>query len=501
MQLQTEILNMESCEIKIIKKDEVHVVVDCDASIARELNDYFTYFVPGYKFMPAYRNKMWDGKIRLFHLHTHKLYAGLLSQLETFCLKSGYDIEIPDEFVARDIDSNKLYEFIELLNLHVRDKKISMRDYQFDAFVECVRNRRILLLSPTASGKSLIIYALIRYYLLSSIFEDRNNKILIVVPTTSLVEQMYKDFKDYAYQTSWKVGKHCHRLYYGKEKKTRKSVIISTWQSIYDNPKSFFKQFIVCIGDEAHGFKAKSMTDMMTAMTNCRYRIGTTGTLDGTKTHKLVLEGLFGSVHQVISTKDLINDKVLAEMEINVKVLVHTDFVKIEKYQDEITAIISSEKRNNYIINLVTSLEGNTLILYQYVENHGQVLLDMLDPKRTYFVHGGVDAQKRERIRARTEKSTNKIIIASYGTFSTGINIKNINNVVLSSPTKSRIRNLQSIGRGLRRSETKDKVKVFDLADDFTQVSTKSYTLKHFIERVKIYNEEDFDYDMEKVIL
>ena len=492
---------MELNDLTIIKQDEVYVTVDCEKSIARELNDYFTFFVPGYKFMPSYRNRVWDGKIRLFHLHNHKLYAGLINHLQEFCVKAGYTISIPDEYISRDIDSNKLYEFIELLNLHVKDTKISMRDYQFDAFVECVRNRRILLLSPTASGKSLIIYALIRYYLLSSAFEDRNNKILIVVPTTSLVEQMYKDFRDYSHQTNWKVGKHCHRLYYGKEKKTRKSVIISTWQSIYDNPKEFFKQFIVCVGDEAHGFKAKSMTDMMTAMVNCRYRIGTTGTLDGTKTHKLVLEGLFGSVHQVISTKNLITDKVLAEMEINVKVLVHSDPVTIDKYQDEITCIISSEKRNEYIISLIDSLEGNTLVLYQYVENHGQVMVDMLDPKRTYFVHGGVDAQKRERIRAKTEKSTDRIIIASYGTFSTGINIKNINNIILSSPTKSRIRSLQSIGRGLRRSETKDKVKVFDLADDFTNVSTKSYTLKHFIERVKIYNEEDFDYNMEKVIL
>ncbi len=492
---------MESCDLKIIKKDEVYVVIDCEKSIARELSEYFTYFVPGYKFMPSYRNRAWDGKIRLFHLHTHKLYAGLLDHLQEFCERAGYSFSIPDEYIPRDIDSNKLYEFIELLNLHVKDTKISMRDYQFDAFVECVRNRRILLLSPTASGKSLIIYALIRYYLLSSIFEDKNNKILIVVPTTSLVEQMYKDFRDYSHHSNWKVGKFCHRLYYGKEKKTRKSVIISTWQSIYDNPKEFFKQFIVCVGDEAHGFKAKSMTDMMTNMINCRYRIGTTGTLDGTKTHKLVLEGLFGSVHQVISTKDLIDDKVLAEMEINVKVLVHQDPLTIDKYQDEINYIISSEKRNQYIVDLINMLEGNTLVLYQYVENHGQVLLDMLDSSRTYFVHGGVDAQKRERIRARTEKSTDRIIIASYGTFSTGINIRNINNIILSSPTKSRIRNLQSIGRGLRRSETKDTVKVFDLADDFTKVSNKYYTLKHFIERIKIYNEEDFDYNMEKVIL
>ena len=488
--------------LKVVKKDEVHVIIECEQSIARELNDYFTFFVPGYKFMPAFRDRRWDGKIRLFHLNHHTLYGGLLAQLREFCDKSGYTVDIPEEFIPRDIDNNKLYEFIELLNLHVKDQKISMRDYQFDAFYECVKNRRLLLLSPTASGKSLIIYALIRYYLLSSVFQDREKKILIVVPTTSLVEQMYKDFKDYSYQDpNWRVGKFCHRLYHGKEKKTRKSVIISTWQSIYNNPKDYFKQFIVCIGDEAHGFKAKSMTDMMTAMTNCRYRIGTTGTLDGTKTHKLVLEGLFGSVHQVITTKTLIDEKFLAEMEINCKVLVHRNPITIDNYQQEINAIISSEKRNKYIVDLINSLEGNTLVLYQYVENHGQVLLEMLDPQRTYFVWGGVDAQKRERIRAKTEKGTDKIILASYGTFSTGINIRNINNIILSSPTKSRIRNLQSIGRGLRKSKTKEKVKVFDLADDFTEISSKYYTLKHFVERIKIYNEEKFDYTMDKIIL
>ena len=500
MPLQIESTNKDY-DLIVTKKNEVHVVIDCDNYIAKELSDYFTFFVPGYKFMPAYRSRAWDGKIRLFSLRDHQLYGGLIQHLIIFCQRANYTVFIPDEFIPREIDNNKLYEFIELLNLHVKDKKIGMRDYQFDAFAECIKNRRILLLSPTASGKSLIIYALIRYYLLSELITSGEYKILIVVPTTSLVEQMYKDFRDYSAQNSWRVGKNCHRLYYGKEKDSKKPVIISTWQSIYNREKDFFKKFLVCIGDEAHGFKAKSMSDMMTNMINCRYRIGTTGTLDGTKTHKLVLEGLFGEVQQVISTKDLINQEVLAELDINCKVLVHNENVEINKYQDEITLIVSSEKRNNYLINLAYSLKGNTLILYQYVETHGQVLYEMLDPERTYFIHGGVETQKRERVRSRTEKSNNKIIVASYGTFSTGINIKNINNVILASPTKSRIRNLQSIGRGLRRSDTKDKVKVFDIADDFTNVSNKYYTLKHFIERIKIYNEEKFDYKMDKIIL
>ena len=287
---------------------------------------------------------------------------------------------------------------------------------------------RTLLLSPTASGKSLIIYSLVRYHQL------KGRKQLIVVPTTSLVEQMYGDFRDYSTANGWKVQDNCHRIYGGKEKTNEYPITISTWQSIYKYPKKWFEQFDVFYGDEAHLFKAKSLTTLMNKCINTPYRIGTTGTLDGTKTHRLVLEGVFGQVHKVTTTKKLMDDKQLANLKIICCTLNYPDEIRKQlkgyNYQEEIDWIVTCPKRNEIIKNLTVAQEGNTLLLFQYVEKHGKVLYEMLEKhskdRKVFFVFGGTDTETREEIRALTEKENNAIIVASYGTFSTGINIRNL---------------------------------------------------------------------------
>ena len=322
---------------------------------------------------------------------------------------------------------------------------MEVRDYQKKAFTYAVRKNRCLLLSPTASGKSLIVYLLVRFNLLRL----KDKKILIIVPTTSLVEQLYKDFKDYG----WDNEKNIHRIYEGHSKDTDKKVIISTWQSIYNLPKTWFKQFGMIVGDEAHLFKAVSLTKICTKLVQCPYKIGCTGTLDDSKTHKLVLEGLFGAVNKVVSTTELQDKDQLAKLKIFCLVLQYSkqqrDFLKNKSYQEEINFLVSNEKRNKYIKNLATNLHGNTLCLFQYVEKHGKLLYQLIKEKAgdrpIFYIHGGVEANEREQVRAITEKSDNAIIVASYGTFSTGINIRNLHNIVFSSPSKSRIRNLQSI--------------------------------------------------------
>ena len=338
----------------------------------------------------------------------------------------------------------------------------------------------------------------------SRLKERKANKVLIIVPTTSLVEQLYKDFRDYGYNV-----KHIHRIYQGHEKDTTKRVVISTWQSVYKLPKKWFADFGVVIGDEAHLFKSQSLTTIMTKMTNCKYRIGMTGTLDGSKTHKLVLEGLFGAVNRVAQTTDLIEKKQLAKFKIHCLILQHgknaRDYLKDKTYQEEMDYLCASKSRNNYIKNLCVGLQGNTLCLFQYVEKHGKVLEELIrlkDPERkVFFVYGGVNADEREEIRAITEKSDSAIIVASYGTFSTGINIRNLHNIVFSSPSKSRIRNLQSIGRGLRLGDNKTNATLYDIADDVSYGEKENYTLQHFRERINIYNEESFDYEIHNVEL
>mgnify|MGYP003111118155 FL=1 len=364
------------------------------------------------------------------------------------------------------------------------------RDYQIEGVYDALKHNRKLLISPTASGKSLMIYSIVRYYV------EKKQSILIVVPTTSLVEQMYKDFEDYG----WDVGSFCHKIYAGKERETNSQVIITTWQSIYKLPRKYFERFSVVIGDEAHQFKSKSLISIMTKLSDAKYRFGFTGTLDGTQTHKWVLEGLFGPSYKIIKTDELMKKGHLATLDINVLLLKHSPN-KFETFEDEVQYIISHEKRNRFIRNLALDLKGNTLILFARVEAHGQPLYEMINNKKidnrnVFFIHGGVDTEDREKVRAITEKESNAIIVASYGTFSTGINIKNLHNIIFASPSKSRIRNLQSIGRVLRKGDKKSKATLYDIADDIRYKSRKNYTLNHLIERIKIYNEENFNYDI-----
>ena len=486
--------------ITVSKKNEVYLKIDTDPSTEQELSDFFTFEVPGARFMPLYKNRMWDGKVRLFSQYTKELYLGLLPYVKEFANTLEYDLQINIPDLGEKVN---VENFTKLLKLQSGGKDIQIRDYQIDAVRHALRHSRTLLLSPTASGKSLIIYTLIRYH------QQQNRKQLIVVPTTSLVEQMYGDFQDYATATDWKVSENCHRIYGGKEKSNEYDITISTWQSIYKFPKQWFQKFDVIYGDEAHNFKSKSLTTLMNKCTNAPYRYGTTGTLDGTQTHKLVLEGVFGAVHKVTTTKKLMEDKQLADLKIVCCTLNYTKdeerkFITKGTYQEEIDWIVQNPQRNEIIKNLTIAQEGNTLLLFQYVDKHGKVLHEMIDKavkgnRKVFFVYGGTDTQTREDIRAITEKENDAIIIASYGTFSTGINIRNLHNIVFASPTKSRIRNLQSIGRGLRRGDQKVQCKLFDIGDDLSWKSKKNYTLNHLIESVKIYNEEGFDYKLVKI--
>jgi superfamily II DNA or RNA helicase len=470
-------------DLRIVQVDNVWARVDCEPSIAQELCDFFTFEDPGAKFSPAVKARHWDGKTRLFSVKTHKIYAGLIKYIIEFAKVNNYSATyalLPNNYGKPDA------EFLNHLKLPV-----TPHDYQVAAFEHAIAVGRSVIISPTASGKSLMIYTIARYLL------ARNKKCgLLVVPTISLVEQMYSDFKDYG----WDVEKNCQKIYQGQTKEPTAKLVISTWQSIYEMPRAYFKKFDFVIGDEAHTFKASSLRDIMTKLVNCDYRIGTTGTLDGTKINKLILEGLFGPVRKIVATKDLMDRGLLAQLDIRCCVLTYPpeecQHVKGMEYKDEIDFIVGHERRNKFIRNLVEYLDGNTLILYTYVDKHGRVLdkliRDKITDRKIFFVCGLTDVESREEVRHLTEKETNAIIIASYGTFSTGINIRNLHNVVFASPTKSQIRTLQSIGRGLRLGDNKTKAVLFDIADDLRYKNYVNFTLKHYEERVKIYNSERF---------
>ena len=438
--------------------------------------------------MPQYRSRYWDGKIRLFNIDKKEIYCGLIDKLQVFCQRYGYTFEFEtNKYYGLPYEENEMVSQEGVQDYLQRITSFKPREYQVEGVYDALRRNRRLLISPTGSGKSLMIYGVCRYHV------EQSRKVLIVVPTTSLVEQMYKDFEDYG----WNAEHHCYKIYGGKTRIAKKDVVISTWQSIYKMDRKWFGQFDVIIGDEAHQFKSKSLISIMSKLADAKYRYGFTGTLDGTQTHKWVLEGLFGPSYKIINTKDLQEAGYLAKLNIKVLLMKHDPQI-FETYEDEVQFIIGHEKRNRFIKNLAHDLKGNTLILFSRVAAHGEGLYDLIntDSRKVFFVHGGVDTEERETVRQITEQEQDAIIIASFGTFSTGINIKNLHNVIFSSPSKSRIRTLQSIGRVLRKSENKLKATLYDIADDCKKGSRSNYTLNHLVERIKYYNEEKFNYDI-----
>ena len=472
--------------------------IECEDGIAAELREYFSFYVPGYKFMPAYKNRVWDGKIRLFNDRTRELPAGLFNHILTFAESREYEIIPEDSDYGTPDDSNKvnpdaLYKFIEHLKL-----PWEIRDYQFDAIATGIHRKRAILLSPTGSGKSLIIYALIKWYL-----TNYDKKVLIIVPTTSLVEQMHNDFVHYGSKEE-----ELHRIYSGKDKVTNKRIVISTWQSVYKLTFDWFSQFGAVFGDECHGFKSKSLMSIMNKSKEAEYRFGTTGTLDGTQTHELVLQGLFGKIYKVTTTKDLQKSETLAELDIKRIMLIHDEQTRKtfgrRTYQEEIEYIVMKDSRNNFITNLALDQKGNTLVLFQFVEKHGKVLFNKVRDKavenrKVFFVAGETPTTDREAIRKIVEKQKDSIIIASLGTFSTGINIRNLNNIIFASPSKSQIRVLQSIGRGLRQGDNKEITNLYDISDDISWKRRQNFALLHSYERLKIYKKERFNFKTYKV--
>jgi len=467
--------------------DDVHVRVQAEPGIKMELSGHFEFEVPGAKFIPSVRNKVWDGKIRLFNAMTGMIYAGLVPHIINFCNTRDYEITIDSGVMPNnDIPETAGYDLAKEFK-----SPFVPRDYQNNAVVHALKTERSLLLSPTASGKSFIIYLLTRFHV-----DSAQRRVLIVVPTTSLVEQMSSDFIEYNNGNPLDI----HKIRGGIDKNIDAAITVTTWQSVYKLGRDWFDKFDVVIGDEAHLFKSKSLVSVLEKMNDCKYRYGFTGTLDGSLTNKLVLEGLFGSVFEVTKTKKLIEDKTLAEFGIKALVLQYPDAIrklnKGKSYQEEIDWIVTNDSRNKYIRNLAHSLKGNTLILFQFVEKHGKVLHPMLqkEGKNVHFIHGAISAEDRESVRHLAESSDNNIILASYGTFSTGVNIKRLDNIIFASPSKSKIRNLQSIGRVLRKSTGNSKATLYDIVDDLQWKNTKNFAVKHFMERVSIYDDEGFEY-------
>lgn len=488
-------------QIIVDKLDEVHnIITTTNRGIAQEISDYFTFDVPGAKHMKLVQNGMWDGKIRLFNRNTRRLYKGLNHHLVDLAKTLEYDLTFNYDTSAENFSVAEAVEFVKTLDL---PDGLVPRDYQIKALVDAVRHHHQTFLSPTASGKSLIIYMILRYYACAT---------LIIVDSSSLLHQMASDFESYGFDSD----KYVQKVVGTKDQTVNYPIVVTTWHTAHKMPQEWFDQFDLVMVDEAHRAKAKSLVTMMEMTKNCPYKFGFTGTIDKAQAHQLTIEGLLGPINQSVTTAGLIDKGYLADLSVKIIVLQHgkenakllanaqQKKQKTEKYRIEQSYLVSSTPRNNFIKNLALSLEGNTLILFQLVDLHGKPLYDLIKgstDRPVFFIHGEVDGEVRNNIKSSVADLDDAIIIGSYGTMSTGVNIPNLTNAIAASPRKARIGTLQMIGRILRKAKGKDSATLFDIADDLSVGSKKNFTLHHMYERVSMYNEQNFKYKIYQVKL
>ncbi|MFA7407653.1 MAG: DEAD/DEAH box helicase family protein [Anaerolineaceae bacterium] len=492
-------------KIEIQHYNEVYVRVKADMSILQELTEFFMFRPAGFQFTPKFKAKIWDGYIRLISPHKPIIYKGLIGHLKKFCEDRDYEIVIEDGlFPTEEVPDDYGFDFAKEINA-----TLEPRDYQNQYFVTALREGRTLSLSPTSSGKSFIIHLIVQYY-----WRVMGLRTLIIVPTTGLVDQMVGDFKSYGADPDM-----LYKIRGGIDKETDLPVVVSTWQSLYKMPSEYFDRFGVVIGDEAHLFSAKSLVGILEKMEHARFRFGFTGTISSeSKTHQLVLQGLFGPLVRYVKTKDLIESGTVADFKVKAIVLKYPQSIvdgfkaglskvkKEKRYHTEREFLVSNTRRNTFIRNLVWSLKDqNNLILFDLVEKHGKVLKELFETEGRilHFMTGASSVEERESVRHTVEDDPLKRhdILASYQLFSTGVNIKRLDNVIFASGSQSEIRVLQSIGRTLRKGNGSDNATLYDIGDDLSKGSYTNYTMKHMEKRLEIYASEGFPFKIFKVDL
>lgn len=492
-------------EIIVEKVDEVHLRIFTDDGLEQELSEYFTFDVPNAKWTPKFKARIWDGKIRLFNSLTKTLPYGLISHLYHFAKDNNHTVKLSfDDSQDESITLEIVDAFIDSIPTVARGVPLIVDEFQRRAIYVALRYKRRVLLAATSAGKSLIIYYIIRWVL-----QNPDAKCILIVPTKSLVSQMFNDFIEYSQINGFDVYTEAQELYSGKPKEFTTRVLISTWQSIYKNNKDFFNQFDCLIGDEAHGWNAKSCSELMLKCTQVRYKIGTSGTLQDAAVNKLQLQGLFGKVTDIVNTKQLMDAGRVTRMSIKCLLLQHPEHMrkalKGSEYKDEISHLVDYSPRNAFIKNLTLTMTGVTVVMFTFITRHAkpfyQKLLAECGDRPVYFLDGSSSVEYRNEIKDKLATDVNPILITSYQLYSTGINVPTIRNIILAAPTRSKIRILQTIGRGLRLHESKTQFNLYDIADDLSYKSYKNSTLLQLIERVRIYNVQKFDYKIFKIPL
>ncbi|HBQ4413383.1 TPA: DEAD/DEAH box helicase family protein [Escherichia coli] len=494
-------------DINIHFQDYSFVKVECSPSIGMELRDYFSFEVEGARFSPRYKYSGWDGKIRLF-THENTLPIGLLKTLGIFAKNMGYSVWVDPRLLEKeDVTKESIDSWIDSLEVYSGSNKINPYWYQREAVFQGIHNRRRMLVLPTSAGKSLIACMLSRWYL-----EHYTGKVLIIVPTTSLVVQMRDDFVDYRLFPHEAI----HTMMSGSGKHPGDRLItVSTWQSACKMPPEWFRQYGMLIVDESHKASAKNITNIINGMNHCQFKIGMTGSPKESKCHLMQYVGLFGDIQKIVAIKQLMDDGQVTQLKINALFLKYKDeeckAMRGKDYQEEIKFINGHKARNKLACELALKLarkQENVFLMFRY-SKHGKMLYNALQRvyDKVYYVSSEITTAERDALKKMAENEKGLIVVASYGVFSTGVSIKNLHHVIFGHPVKESTIVRQSIGRALRKHGSKAIAVVWDLIDDLCivgkngKVTRKNYAVSHALERIKCYISDKFDWTQKRIML
>jgi len=504
-------------DIKILKHDETWIKVLCsEVHQEMDIQDRFSFEIPNAKHDPRVKARKWDGIKRLYNRQTKKLYKGLLLSLLEFLNDQKFTYELDPELLPDEEDQLSTEDIQNLIDkiIQPKDKNgnpLSVYDYQVEAVKNILNSGNSISLAATSSGKSLIIYLAVRIY---QLLDDLNNKtICITVPSISLVEQLYKDFEEYATNSSWSVHKHCQKISGKYKKQVEKQIFITTWQSqqkmSYDDLQSIGCIFI----DECHTAQASTLTSILESLVRCRYKHGLTGTLSDSETNQMTVQGLLGPAQTIVTAKENIDAGRATDVIVNMVVLNYQknatkkfleyrkDYLKGKRYEprlayeSEVRFLASYEPRLNLILDMIESVEGNSLIIFDRVESYGEVLYNKFKERRpdnTFFISGSVSGSDREDIRLDMENHDDATIWASSETMSTGVSINKLHNCFIISSSKSRRKIIQIAGRLMRLHKSKTKSQLYDIVDNLNLENKENFTLLHAQKRIEIYDKEKF---------
>lgn len=497
-------------EIRLSDNKKFMIIDSCTELEYAQLKASLTKKVDGWRFHPLVKKGIWDGNISF--IKKNLIPAGLWKEVVDICKE--YDLPLSMSGITNIFDGTITQDaFDTWAEEFFAGSSIKPRDYQIDAAFKILKYRRCLAELATSAGKTLISFMVIAY--LMEVLGKK--KILMIVPNVSLVIQATGDFDEY---NRSKLSLKIQQIYAGVKLRPSSNIVVGTYQSLVNYDEDYFKQFDAVLIDETHKANAKSIQTIMDKCWHCDYRFGLSGTVPkrGT-TNRLSLMSAMGPLVIQVKANYLQEEGHIS----NCKVMqFNMDYATVEQRESfaflsknprerkqlfdlERNFINTSEKRLDFVTKVISKSQNNSLVLFHkitYGEQLYRKLRDITD-KKVYYVDGTINSGLREEFKSRMEAGDDVIIVASYGTFSTGISIRNIHNIFFTESFKSEVIIRQSIGRGLRKHHSKELVKIYDFVDDFrykdSDIDWVNYTYRHGMERRKIYKEEQFPYEVQDV--